>query len=159
MNARGRPPIVALLLVPSAVVVALALVLLRLHYQPPVIPEYTLATTPNVDGLRPTDRLELLLRPTTPVTGAVAVRGFVVRGDDVKAWDPPFSVTPDGTVRIEGVVGTLFEGVSPGVWQIALAVGRPEVLPTLPSEILRAKAYPSAPAGWRLLRQPVKLDR
>ena len=49
------------------------------------------------------------------MTGAIAARGFLLRGDTVRPWDPPFSVDGDGTVHIAGAVDVLFAGVPAGL--------------------------------------------
>jgi hypothetical protein len=91
------------------------------------------------------------------VTGAVAVRGFLLRGDEVRPWDPPFEVSRDGSVRVSGPVDALFKGVPAGEWEVALAVGRPEALPTAPRDVLRARDPDAGSQAWRLLRRRVVL--
>ena len=91
------------------------------------------------------------------MTGAVAARGFLLRGDEVQAWDPPFTVDRDGTIRLDGPVEALFAGVPPGPWDIAVAVGRPETLPTAPRDVLRARDAGAGDAAWRLVREHVVL--
>jgi hypothetical protein len=149
------------LLVPAATVAAGALIALRMHFEPPTVPPYTLAGAADGVLLAPGARFEVDLRPTAPVTGAVAARAFLVRGGEVRPWDPPFSVSTDGSVRISGTVGALFAGVPAGEWEIAVAVGRPEVLPTAPRDVLRARAedgrHPEAAAAWHLVRERVRL--
>jgi hypothetical protein len=156
---------VAVLLVPAAVVVALLLVWLRVRFQPPTLPPYVggdegdggqVAPTPVT--LVPGGRFEMDVRPTAPVQGAVAARGFLLRGDDVRPWDPPFAVSADGVVRIAGPVDELFSGVPQGSWQVAIAVGRPEFLPTAPHDVLRARDQGSETATWHLVLKPVRLE-
>ena len=149
---------IALALVPAAAAVAVALVSLRLHFQPPSVPAFAVAgAQPDAVPLAAGGNFELELRPLGPVAGAIAARGFLLRGDTVRPWDPPFSVSRDGTVRIAGAVDTLFAGVPPGPWEVAVAVGRPETLPTAPSDILRARGEQPENAGWRLVRERVVL--
>ena len=64
-----------------------------------------------------------------------------------------------GTVRLDGAVDTLFAGVPLGAWDVAIAVGRPETLPTAPRDILRARdaGASDADAAWRLVRERIVL--
>ncbi len=168
---RPRRNAIALLLVPSATVAAGALVLFRLHFQPPNLPRYQATVTGDLEArtadagpadeetLHRDSRLEIELRPQSPVTGAVGARAFLLRGDEVHAWDPPFSVGLDGIVRLSGRVDKLFEGVPRGRWEVAIAVGRPEVLPTAPRDVLVRRNDDPALAGWHLVRTPVRLEQ
>jgi hypothetical protein len=56
-------------------------------------------------------------------------------------------------------VDALFAGVPAGPWEVAIAVGRPETLPTAPRDILRARdgGAAGADAAWRLVRQRIVL--
>ena len=149
---------IALALVPGAAAVAVALVSLRLHFQPPTVPAFAVAGAQEDEvTLAAGGQFDLELRPAAPVTGAIAARGFLLRGDTVRPWDPPFSVARDGTVRISGPVDVLFAGVPAGSWEVAVAVGRPETLPTAPGDVLRARAQQPDTVGWRLVRQRVIL--
>ncbi len=152
---------IALVLVPGAAAVAVALVSLRLHFQPPTVPVFTVADArADSDGelsLEAGGHFELELRPQQPVAGAIAARGILLRGDTVRPWDPPFTVAGDGTVRIEGTVDALFAGVPPGPWEVAIAVGRPENLPTAPRDVLRARDQQPEGVSWRLVRERVVL--
>jgi hypothetical protein len=162
---RQRQRIVALLLVPAAVAVTAALLLLRLHFQPPTVPAYTLAPLASDAGaagaavveVHPGGRFSIELRPSQPVVGAVAARGFLLRGDDVRPWDPPFEVARDGTVRLAGPVDVLFAGVPAGEWEVAVAVGRPENLPTAPRDVLRARDEDAGTSVWHLVRERIRL--
>ena len=149
---------IALALLPAAAAVAVALVSLRLHFQPPSVPAYAVTgEPPDAVALEAGGQFDLELRPLGPVTGAIAARGFLLRGDTVRPWDPAFSVARDGTVRITGAVDALFAGVPPGPWEVAVAVGRPETLPTAPSDVLRARGEQPENASWRLVRERVVL--
>jgi hypothetical protein len=153
-SSTGRRSTLALLLLPAAVAVAGALLGLRLYFQPPTVPPYMLTARSEATTLRAGDRFEVDLRPTAPVTGAVGARAFLFRGDEVWPWDPPFQVARDGSVRIAGAADTLFANVPSGPWEIAVAVGRPETLPTAPRDVLRARDVDAGPraAAWRLVR-------
>jgi hypothetical protein len=147
-----------LLLVPIAIAVAGALLFFRLRLQPPTVPTYTLAGNGANGGaaeieLRHGDTFTMELRPTAPVEGAVGARGFLLRGDAVRPWDAPFTVDRDGTVHLAGTVDALFQGVPAGTWDIAVAVGRPENLPTAPRDVLRARDAGSdtRPVAWHLV--------
>lgn len=129
--------VVALLLVPAGAAVAAGLVALRVHFQPPTVPGYALEGDAGAEvTLRPGATFEMVLRPSAPVTGAVGARGFLFGEGDRRPWDPPFSVAVDGTVSATGTREALFPGVPPGDWDIAVAVGRPETLPTRPGDFL-----------------------
>jgi hypothetical protein len=163
----GRRPTrspAALLLLPAAGLVTAVLLVLRVRLEPPTVPLYVLAPATTGDAERasdkvlgPSDPFHLALEPRAAVEGAVAARGFLLRGEDVRAWDPPFTVERDGTVRLDGTVETLFAGIPRGPWDIAIAVGRPETLPTAPRDILRARDAGAGDAAWRLVRHAVVL--
>jgi hypothetical protein len=150
------------LLVPSAIAVTAALLFLRLYFQPPTVPRYALEIA-GADGdevdLGRDARFAMELHPVEPVIGAIAARGFLLRGNDVRPWNAPFEVERDGSVRLTGPVDALFAQVPSGVWEVAIAVGRPETLPTAPRDILRARDAPddTGTAAWRLLRKRIKL--
>jgi hypothetical protein len=158
---RAQRRIVAAI-VPGAVAVAALLIALRLHFEPPTIPPYAIVgaepTQPDV-VLTPDAMFEVELRPASPVHGAIGVRGFLRQGDVLRPWDPPYLVSPDGKVRVAGPVRQLFAGVAPGHWEAIFAVGRPELLPTAPSDVLRARrAGPGFESGgWRLTLERVVL--
>jgi hypothetical protein len=155
-------------LVSSAVVLAGALVVMRNHFQPPKVPRYEAAGDLRAGAsaaepaqetvLREGGQFEMELRPESPVAGAVGARAFLLRRDEVRSWDPPYSVAVDGVVRISGTVDALFAGVARGRWEVAVAVGRPEVLPTSPHDILRRRDEDPAFAGWHLVRVPIRLE-
>ncbi|MDP9150858.1 MAG: hypothetical protein M3O36_13080 [Myxococcota bacterium] len=152
--------LLALLFIPAAFGVSGALLALRVHFQPPTVPRYALEpesqTVPPHGG-----HFEVAIRPSGHVDGAIAVRAFLLRGDQVRPWDPPFHVERDGSARIAGSVESLFAGVPPGDWEVAVAVGRPETLPTAPKTILQARdeALSGArDAAWRLVRGRVRLE-
>jgi hypothetical protein len=130
---------VALALITTAVASAGALIALRLHFQPPRVPAYVASAANGVLTLDPHSEFRLVLRPVTHVDGAVGARAFLVRGESVRPWDPPFDVTREGVVTIAGPVDVLFHDVPPGAWDVAVAVGRPEVLPTAPRDVLRER--------------------
>jgi hypothetical protein len=154
-----RNPAVAVALIVTAVGAAAALVALRLHFQPPVVPLYALAA----DDAGPEERVvpnapfAVTLTPTAPLEGAVALRGFLLRDDEVRPWDPPFVVNRDGTFHVVGRTEVLFAGVPDGAWDMAFAVGRPEVLPTAPRDVLRAREHDPAERGWHLVRRRISV--
>jgi hypothetical protein len=159
-----RGNLLALALVPGAGLVAVGLFLLRMHFQPPTVPAFAIARpvdTLALDGLPLTagQQFALEVHPTGPVRGAIAARGFLLRGDEIRPWSVPFSVDVDGTVRIDGPVDALFAGVPAGAWDVAVVIGRPETLPTTPNDVLRAAhATEDLPdLSWRLVRERVFL--
>jgi hypothetical protein len=150
--------VAAVLLISAAVVAAAALLLLRLHFQPPTVPDYALAGDAGSERVLARGTAFVMdLRPEGPVAGAVGARAFLVQGDVVRPWDVPFTVLRDGSVRIEGTSDALFAGVPTGAWEVAIAVGRPENLPTDPRDVLRARvATTDGGAAWHLVRQRVQ---
>ena len=162
MTGTKRRSIAPLLLVPAAVLVTATLLVMRMRLEPPTVPAYALAPIADAGELllHPADPFRLTLRPDGAVEGAVAARGFLLRGNDVRAWDPPFTVDRDGTVRLDGSVGGLFADVPLGPWDVAVAVGRPETLPTAPRDVLRARDADAASqnAAWRLVRERIVLE-
>jgi hypothetical protein len=153
-----------LLLVAAAVLVTALLLLFRMRFEPPTVPPYELGGT---QGVREQDGGELVVHrggrfaiaaePRGVVQGAVGARAFLVRGDDVQAWDPPFEVDRDGSVHIDGKVDQLFAGVPSGSWEVALVVGRPETLPTA-RDLLRAHDAGGGHAPWQLVRERIFLE-
>jgi hypothetical protein len=161
---------IAYFLVPSAIVMAAGLILLRLHFQPPTVPRYemTFLRTPETPSgpitpaeelaLPESAELEIEIHPTAPVRGAVGARAFLLRGDELRPWDPPFTAALDGSIRIAGRVDELFRTVPRGSWDVAVAVGRPEVLPTVPHDILQRRDHDPMEAGWHLVHKRIRLD-
>lgn len=158
-----RGSTVALLVVPAAVVVTGALLALRLYFQPPTVPPYRLeghlAGPAEETALPRGGHFEVEIRPTAPVTGAVGARAFLLRGNEVRPWTAPFEVDRDGSIRISGAVDVLFANVPAGEWEIAVAVGRPETLPTAPNDVLRGRDadVDAGAAAWRLVRERIRL--
>lgn len=148
----------ALLLVPAAVALAVVMLVLRVRLEPPTVPPFVL-----VDGgpavLSPGKSFEMVVDPTGQVTGAVGVRAFLLQGETVRPWDPPVEVERGGTVRVQGPVDRLFAGVPAGEWDVALAIGRPETLPRVPADVLRARDADGGAAAWRLVRMNVRLTQ
>jgi hypothetical protein len=157
-----RGNLLALALVPGAGLVAVGLFLLRMHFQPPTVPSFAIARPlASLDEipLAAGQQFALEVHPSAPVRGAIAARGFLLRGDEIRPWTVPFSVDADGTVRIDGAVDSLFAGVPAGAWDVAVAIGRPETLPTTPTEVLRAahSTEDLPDLSWRLVRERVFL--
>lgn len=161
---RGKSRLPALLLLPAALLVAFGLVALRLHYQPPTVPLYVIDEPSPTGGdhavvLARGGSFQLTMRPTGPVAGAVGARAFLVRGEEVRPWEAPYTVSRDGSIHLAGQVDTLFAGIPAGSWDLAVAVGRPENLPTAPRDVLRARdsTNPGNPAVWRLVRERIRV--
>jgi hypothetical protein len=139
--------VIALLLVPAGAAVAAGAVALRMHFQPPTVPGYVIAGDAGAEvTLRPGAPFGMVVRPTAPVTGIVGARGFLFREGEHRPWEPSFMVAVDGTVSVTGTRENLFPGVPPGDWDIAVAIGRPETLPTRPDEF-RADTSGTRSAG------------
>jgi hypothetical protein len=147
-----------LLLVPAAAVVALGLVAFRMHFEPPTVPTYSLATEGGEVVLRPGTTFDMVLRPASPVEGAIGARAFLLRGSEVRPWSCPSSVGLDGSVHIGGPVDGLFAGIPTGPWEVAVAVGRPEVLPTAPGDVTRSRDEGTRPSAWRVVRERIRLE-
>ncbi len=154
-----RGKLVALLLVPAAVAVAGGLLVARLQLEPPTVPAFALAGDGGVRTVRRGETFEMTVLPQAQAAGAIGARAFLVRGDEVRPWTAPYSVALDGTVTISGPCEVLFDGVPPGAWDVAIAVGRPETLPTAPRDILRAQDAGAGDAAWRLVRQRIAIER
>jgi hypothetical protein len=156
---RPRSRIFVAALVPLAVGVAVLLIVLRVRLQPPTLPAYVIAGTPPSEPIdvTPGGSFAIELRPVAAVDGAVSGRGFLLRGNEVLPWNPPVDVTRNGWVRIQGPVDRLFATVPPGRWEVAVAVGRPEVLPTAPLDVLRARDD-DRPLAWHLVRETIELE-
>jgi hypothetical protein len=154
-NTQSR--VAAVLLISAAVAAAAALLLLRLHFQPPTVPDYRIAGDAGGERvLARGDTFVMDLQPNGTVTGAVAARAYLVQGDAVRPWDVTFTVQRDGSVQIEGATDALFAKVPAGVWEIVVAVGRPENLPSDPRDLLRARAATiDAGAAWHVVRERV----
>jgi hypothetical protein len=154
-----RRSTLALFIAPAAIAGAGALLALRLYFQPPTVPPYALVGTSDAAVLRPSGHFDMDIHPAVPVIGAVAARAFLLRGSEVRPWDPPFEVARDGSIRLTGGVSALFAGVPAGEWEIAVAVGRPETLPTAPNDILRRRdeSADAGTAAWRLVRERIHL--
>lgn len=101
-------------------------------------------------------RLELVLRPATPSSTPVTVRGFLVQGNDVRTWAPSMQRSADGPVRVVGTADTLGLGV--GTWDVVFAIGSAEAVPTNPHVVATALGSPSNGRSWQLLRTRVTVN-
>jgi hypothetical protein len=160
--------VVAAALLPLAVVIAAVAVFLRLHFQPPTVPAYTLTEVTGVPAaaggghdevtLRPGSTFELVARPASPPAGIVGAKGFLLRSGDNRPWDAPYTAQADGTIRIGGPVDTVFRNIPAGAWDVAVAVGRPEMLPSMPADVERREGDTSPePAAFHVVHQHVML--
>jgi hypothetical protein len=94
--------------------------------------------TTEVPRFLPDTRLEIRMRPPERTEEEVQVAAFLVSGarEEVRPWSPPLERADTGAVRIAGPAAELLEGVPPGRWTIAIALGT-----HLPDdEVLRAWA-------------------
>ncbi len=145
---------IAFVLVPAAVLVATVMLLLRVKVQPRTIPPYAIAAGA-VSEIVPGRQFSLTLDPQGQLTGAVAARGYLVRGDEVRPWEPHFEVERDGSIQVTGADDTLFAGVPAGDWDLALVVGRPEALPRSAADTLRPAATDAGAAAFWVVRHRV----
>jgi hypothetical protein len=154
--------IVALLLVPGAALLAVVMLVLRVHMQPLTIPPYSIAASSTTD-LRPGGQFSLQLDPRGPLTGAVGAKAFLTKdaADPQRAqmhpWEPRFLVDKDGTIHVAGPVDTLFAGVPAGEWELDVVVGRPELLPQSPADALKGRDTEISGGAWRLLHERVRV--
>jgi hypothetical protein len=147
---------VALLLVPGAAVVAVVMLVLRVHVQPLTIPTYSIAAGSTTE-LRPGEQFLLELDPQGPLTGAVMAKAFLLRGTTLQAWNPVFEVDKDGTIRVMGPVDTLFAGVPAGEWELDVVVGRPEQLPRNPDDAMKGRDAQVSGGAWQLLHERLRV--
>jgi hypothetical protein len=98
------------------------------------------------------DRLVLVARPATPVTGAAA-RVFAVREGRAQEIAPRLTVSSEGAVRIEGSVRALFAPPE-GAWEIVVVLGHAGAEAPATAE---AVAPSFARAGWTRVRRQVVL--
>jgi hypothetical protein len=130
---------------------------LRLHFEPPTVPTYELlGDAGDVVVLERGSRFAMEVAPSLEVQGAITSRAFLVRGTEILPWKAPLEIGREGSVHVEGRVDALFAGVPPGEWDVVLAVGRPEMLPNDPREVLRSGPADGG-AAWRLVRQRIRL--
>ena len=104
--------------------------------------------------LRPEGSFKLIVRPDTAVEGEVVARAALFQGDRIEPWSPPLRIE-NGVVVIKGVVKQLFS-VPPGVWTLAIAVGRPQAMPEDLS-LLAPDRGDSSAATFRLLHREIEL--
>jgi hypothetical protein len=145
---------VALLLVPGAALLAIVMLVLRVHVQPLTIPPYSIAVGSTTE-LRPGGQFSLQLDPRGPLTGAVTAKAFLTQGAQMHPWEPIFLVDKDGTIHVAGPVDTLFAGVPAGEWELDVVVGRPELLPQSPRDALKGRDAEVSGGAWRLLHERV----
>jgi hypothetical protein len=152
--------IVALLLVPVGAVVAAGAVALRMHFQPPTVPDYSLVgVAPGSEvTLAPGGSFTMVMQPSGQVTGIVGAHGLLLGQGQARPWDPSFSVAANGTVSVAGTREQLFPGVPPGEWDVAVAVGRPETLPTRPGDFSADHGHDDR-AGFRIVHQRLHLTQ
>ncbi len=152
--------VAAVVLLPLAVIVAVAAIFLRMHFQPPRVPGYALEGDGGAEVvLRPGDVFEMVARPAARPEGIVGAKGFLLRSGDNRPWDAPYTTDIDGTVHIGGPVDSVFKGIPAGAWDVAVAVGRPEMLPSMPADVERPRAPrdETQPAAFHVVHRRVML--
>lgn len=85
---------------------------------------------PKTPELGPESRLEITLRPTVPAKGPIEVRAFLLRNGEARPWAPAVKVAEGGAAQVAGAKEVLFAGIEAGAWEMVLAIGRPESLPS-----------------------------
>ncbi len=153
----------------SALAAAAALVLLlRAPGTQPPLPSYAMELSGGVQEMRgdpaspprtfpPGSQLELVLRPQTAVSGPLAVRYFLGRGNALQPWPAPGVITADGSVRVAGTVGREIT-IPPGEWTLWVVVGRPEKLPDAVALSAHLSRPPPGEPDWVLLKSRLKAD-
>jgi hypothetical protein len=120
------------------------------------IPSYELTVTggravergePAAVALVPGARVVLSLRPATPVEGPVEARGFLVRGGRSVALALKATVTAEGAVRLDGVLGELGPE-----W-----IGDAEVVASIARPGASHEPIDAVVAGRQVVRAPVTL--
>ncbi len=130
---------------------AAAMTLVLWPSAPPPLPPYRLELSatalqqrgdaPAVEGeivvhLGAGDHVVVVLRPAARVEGPVAARAFWRGAGPAEVWSAPLEVADGGAVRLDGSGDALFGG-RPGRWEIAIAVGRPEAMPTDAAQVFQ----------------------
>jgi tetratricopeptide (TPR) repeat protein len=87
--------------------------------------------------LAPGTSLHLRLLPFTEAKGPLAVRAALVRDGRAEAWRAPATFEPNGIVEVVAPRDTAFAGVAGGAWELVVAVGRPDALPSTPEGLVR----------------------
>jgi hypothetical protein len=101
-------------------------------------------------------KLELVVRPSAPVSGPVTVRAFLVQGGVARAWAPRMDHSSDGVVRVTGTAAELLGG-APGTWDVAFAVGPADSVPADPAVIAAALGADAASRPYQLLVTRVRV--
>ncbi len=106
---------------------------------------------------RRASEFEWILRPKVDEAGEVGVRGFAFvdgssAGLPLPALDELAQIAGSGAIRIAGTVEQL--DLEPGRYTIALAVGRPDELPTQAAEVHE----PAADAAWQVRRVELEIE-
>lgn len=107
----------------------------------------------------PGSDVDLVLRPNTATTGAVAARAFILRDGIAEAWTPPMEISSSGSVRIAGSFEVVFRGIPTGTVDLAVMIGRPGSIPDEPTMVAPGPVGASAPgeSAWRLIRIRARL--
>jgi hypothetical protein len=135
----------------SAAIAAAAVLLWVRSPSAPPLPGYELTISGGARGTRshsaeavgdlvlpPGSQFEIVLRPLTRAQGAVAVRVVLVRPQAVRPLDLPADISQEGSVRILGTADEI--DAAPGTWDLVVAVGRPQSLPSEPRGIAALSA-------------------
>jgi hypothetical protein len=97
------------------------------------------ATDPGEHKFSRGQRFRILLRPRTALQDRVGAKLFLRRADDVRVWDAPVDVSNEGAIRVVTSLDTL-PPASDGAWELVVAVGRPDALPSTGAELDEAHA-------------------
>lgn len=163
----------------AAAVAAVAVLLLRDPGPQPPLPGYKVELSGDVQEMRgepvppgpgvlrgepgplPTfrrgSRFELIARPSTAVSGQVAARFFLGRGQPRSEWPVAYEISPDGVVWVAGTVGSEIK-IPSGKWTLWVVVGRPGKLPNAEELSAHLSRPPPGKPDWVVVRSRLRIE-
>lgn len=155
----------------TATAAALYLLVRIIAPQPP-LPAYASNLTGGVQAYRgesdpakglpvfvPGSLLTLDVRPQQSVTGRVEAHGFLARGAEIVAWEPPppFDISDKGAVRLRGTLGQDIQ-LPPGNWRIWVVVGRPRKIPSIDELQAELRAGSTRHEDWQAVSADLRVE-
>jgi hypothetical protein len=101
--------------------------------------------------VRPGDMLDLLVRPATRVQGSIDARAFLVHDGTASPWNADVETTPQGSVRLRGVLGERAQLAS-ATGILAIVVARKGSLPETPAELATDVQGGASRHAWQVVR-------